>query len=93
MVVNFKTYWSDQIKQKRFILSVATKYIYVIYRLGGPDRKIFCRGLKNSPRPRDVFETSTKYFSIRTDLNGKKRIYFFVEHSEANGNGFIRLRI
>ena len=47
MVVNFKTYWSDQIKQKRFILSVATKYIYVIYRLGGPDRKIFCRGLKN----------------------------------------------
>ena len=22
-------------------------------------------------RPRDVFETETKYFSIRTDLNGK----------------------
>jgi hypothetical protein len=22
------------------------QYIYVIYRLGGPDRKIFCRGLK-----------------------------------------------
>ena len=39
--------------------------IYVIYRLGGPDRKIFCRGLKNGPRPK------TKYFSIRTDLNGK----------------------
>ena len=44
-------------------------------------------------RPRDVFETETKYFSIWTDLNGKKRIYFFVEDSEANGNGFIRLRI
>ena len=27
--------------------------------------KIFCRGLKN------VFETETKYFSVRTDLNGK----------------------
>ena len=25
--------------------------------------KIFCRGLKN--------ETETKYFSVRTDLNGK----------------------
>jgi hypothetical protein len=24
-----------------------------------------------SKRPRDVFETETKYFSIRTDLNGK----------------------
>jgi hypothetical protein len=45
--------------------------IYVIYRLGGPDRKIFCRGLENGRRPRDVFETETKYFSIRTDLNGK----------------------
>ena len=35
--------------------------------------KIFCRGLKNGRgrRPRDVFETETKYFSVRTDLNGK----------------------
>jgi hypothetical protein len=32
-------------------------------------------------RQRDVFETETKYFSIRTDLNGKKHIYFFVEDS------------
>ena len=28
-------------------------------------------------RPRDVFETETKYFSIRTDRNGKYRIHFF----------------
>ena len=25
--------------------------------------KIFCRGLKNGRRPRDVFETETNYFS------------------------------
>ena len=48
-----------------------TRYIYVIYRLGGPDRKIFSRGLKNSPRPTDVFETEGKYFSMRTDWYGK----------------------
>ena len=32
-------------------MQLAEKYIYVIYRLGGPDRKIFCLGLKNVPRP------------------------------------------
>ena len=40
-------------------------------------------------RPKDVFETETKYFSIRTDLNGKN----FLSKTDANGNGFIRLRI
>ena len=35
--------------------------------------KIPCQGLKNGRggRPRDVFETETKYFSVRTELNGK----------------------
>ena len=31
---------------------ILAEYIYVIYRLGGPDRKIFCRGLKNGPKPK-----------------------------------------
>jgi hypothetical protein len=34
------------------VLQAYFQNIYVIYRLGGPDRKIFCRGLKNGPRPK-----------------------------------------
>ena len=48
---------------------------YIIYRLGGPDRKICCQSLKN-----DIFETETKYFSIWTDLNGKYRPASFLIH-------------
>jgi hypothetical protein len=33
--------------------------------------KYFVEVSKTGRRPRDVFETETKYFSIRTDLNGK----------------------
>ena len=49
------------------------KYIYVIYRLGGPYVKYFVEVSKTARdrRSRDVFETETKYFSVRTDLNGK----------------------
>ena len=44
--------------------------------MGGPYWKnILSRSQKRpeaeSPRLRGVFETETKYFSVRTDLNGK----------------------
>ena len=33
--------------------------------------KIFCRGLKNGRRPRDVLRPRQIIFPVRTDLNGK----------------------
>jgi hypothetical protein len=33
--------------------------------------KIFSRGLRSGPRPKDASEAEGKYFLVRTDLNGK----------------------
>ena len=33
--------------------------------------KIFSRGLRSGPRPRDASEAEGKYFLVQTDLNGK----------------------
>ena len=44
------------------------KLIYVVYRLGDWERKIFCRGL----------ETFTKYFSIRADLTVNNVFIIFI---------------
>jgi hypothetical protein len=46
-------------------------YIYVIYRLQGPDEKNCARGLENGPSPKDVFKTEGTVFLIRTDIAGK----------------------
>jgi hypothetical protein len=49
------------------------KYIYVIYRLRGPDEKNCAQGLENGPSPKgeDVFKTEGTVFLIRTDAVGK----------------------
>ena len=39
-------------------------------------RKIFSRGLQKG---RDVFETEGKYFSVRIDKYGRKRINIFIK--------------
>jgi hypothetical protein len=48
------------IKPLHLPLSLRQKNKYVIYRLGGPDRKIFCLGLKNVPRP----STSGRFWDL-----------------------------
>ena len=49
--------------------------IYICYLLDGRSvlEKYFVEVSKTTRgrRPRDVFETETKYFSVRTELNGK----------------------
>jgi hypothetical protein len=50
--------------------------VYKVYKVTGWEvriEKYFVEVSKTDRgrRPRDVFETETKYFSIRTDLNGK----------------------
>jgi hypothetical protein len=49
------------------------KYIYVIYRLQGPDEKNCALVLKTARarRARDVFKTEGTAFLIRTDAAGK----------------------
>jgi hypothetical protein len=44
-------------------------YIYVIYRLRGPDEKNCARDLGNGPTPRDVFKTESRVFLIRIELH------------------------
>ena len=41
--------------------------------------KIFSRGLRSNQgrRPRDASETEGKYFSVRTYLNGYKKVFIF----------------
>ena len=48
--------------------SVLEKYFVEVSKTGP---KAGAEGRARGRRPRDVFETETKYFSVRTDLNGK----------------------
>jgi hypothetical protein len=57
------------------------KYIYVIYRLRGPYWKKYFPEFSEAARgrrPRDASEAEGKYFLVRTDLNGKYGVYFFI---------------
>ncbi len=55
----------------KYWISPEDVYIYVIYRLRGPDEKNWARGLENGPSPRDVFKTEGTVFLIRTEAAGK----------------------
>ncbi len=50
-----------------------SKYIYVIYRLRGPDEKNCARGLENglSPKGEGRFKTEGTVFLIWTEAAGK----------------------
>ena len=51
-----------EVRVEKYFVEVS-KHIY--------SKNILSRSFARGRRPRDVFETETKYFSIRTDLNGK----------------------